>query len=360
MDSFDQGERELSQVNCLQDIVEAINGIAVQLGASSSSSGCGCAYGSDTNITDLSDVDSEDVPTGEEFPPGFSDRPEYDSYRCKAATKIFDDYLATLRNWGGLSGLVGGLTVAVMIGLSLLTIPPLGLTILLAALGTIFATDVALFVNLTLIANNLDENRDSIICDIYNSETTEEAVSVLRDAATLVVVELELTGLEATFLAVTNNLISNEAMSVLIVKDEAINALPEADCSDCNPSEVLMVIDVTICVAEIIAGDFTEGVETTVDSCVGNYFGSSRAGHNLAVAPGFAGPNRRVTITGTSGSAASTVFVILVDDGVPDAGEEYTLAELLTVDWEINGLQVCRTAPGNTDDFTITYVVEEL
>jgi len=236
MDIFDRGEMELTQVTCLDDLVNAIEGITAQISLSQSSGGCGCVASGDTDIRDIDDTLPQDVPTGEEFPPGFEDRSEFDTYRCKAATKIFDDYIGTLRNWAGLSGTVGGLTIAVIVGLSLLLVPPAGLIIILAALGTLLGINANLFANLLLIADAMDDNREETICDIYDAGTTAEAATALADAAGSEVEALDLGVLEATYLAITSNLISNQAMEVLTTKSAEVDDLPEADCGECGPA----------------------------------------------------------------------------------------------------------------------------
>lgn len=340
------------------EIAEAINNLGVTLSSTSSSSGCGCVVDSGTDITDLGDQESEDVPSGSEFPPGFSDRPEYDVYRCKAATHIVDGYIGTLRNWGGLTGVVGGLTVAIMVGLLLLTVPPLGLSIILGALGSLAIIDLGLFATLTLIADCLDDQREDLICQVYNSETAEGAVTVIQGAAAACIDDLDLGALASTFQLITDNLISVEQANVLVTKSGEVDAGPSGDCSLCgNP---LMFFGLTKCTPEFSdgAGHLFEGIPITVTSCNGNTFGDIRAVCE-AESTEPVNVNRNVTFTVVEANGQD-FYLTIYDEGVAQPAVTYTAAELDGLQVECNIFNLTRPNPSDTTEFIVTVMAETI
>jgi len=242
------------------EIVTALEGIALAVSntGASSSGGCGCIGSGTDDITDFNDGPSEDVPTGEEFPSGFDDRPEYDVYRCKAGYYIIRNYIGTLRNWAGLAGMTGGLTLAVITGLLLLIVPPIGLSLIVAALGIMVGIDFALLSSLSTIADTIEGDIDNMVCQIYNTETTGEAVSAFQDNVRTKIDALALP-IPDTFKQITDNLISHDQMSILNVKDASIDALGTEDCSACETDIVSFAFTCDTISGELVSGDLNGG-----------------------------------------------------------------------------------------------------
>lgn len=353
-------EANIDMASC-EDIVTALGGIQAAIEAGGAG-GCGCVGEGGTDVTDVNDGASEDVPQpGGTLPPGFSTFSEFDTYRCKAAWSVFRNYVGTLRNWAGLSGLVGGLTLAVITGLLLLTVPPAGLMLILAAMGILVGVDIGLLSTLSAIADGLEADEDNIVCNIYSAATTEDAVTALRSAANDVIAGLSLGALESTFQQITSNLISNDAMAVLTTKDATINALPEEDCSECEGFAVWSR-NATICDSTLVSGTFQDGQVTVVESCIGPFFGDSRAGMNFNSFPGSFYPgNRRVTITDIDNPSGHTFYVTYLVDGTSPVTNEMSEAALNGhVFSAISDLQITRPGVNDEETFTISSKAEAI
>jgi hypothetical protein len=229
-------EANLDMASC-DDIVEAINGITAAVTASSSSgggSGCGCIGSGDDSLGSVSDYPNATIPPHSEWEDlGFASQEAYESHSCNAAQYILQNYIATLRNWAGLFGTVGGLTIAVVAGLLLLTVPPVGLMLIVAALGLLVGTDIGVLINLSTIADTLEEQIDDLRCQLYNAADTDAAAAVIRDAAAAAVMDLSLGALESTFVTITDNLISNEQLSILFSPIADTGGVTGADCTAC-------------------------------------------------------------------------------------------------------------------------------
>jgi len=220
-----------------EDIVAALEGISAAIGASGSSTGgssagCGCIADGDTDVTEFNDGEGEEVPEGETFPEGFTDRADFDEYRCKAAQYLIDNYVGTLRNWAGLTGMLGGLTLAVITGVALLTVPPIGLALILASLGILVSIDIELLVSLSSIADGVEDDSE-LLCEVYSAGSSAAAAQAIRDSASEVIDGLALS-IPDTYKQITDNLISNNQADILVNRDPAIDELPSADCSGCD------------------------------------------------------------------------------------------------------------------------------
>lgn len=221
-------EANIDMASC-DDIVTALQGIQGAIQQQASSGGCGCVGSGDDDVTSVNDTPSQDIPpSGDWAEHGFPSEAAYDEHRCGAAQYVIDGYVGTLRNWGGLAGTIGGLTLAVITGLLLLTVPPVGLMLIMAALGTLVGINFALLSSLTSIAQEIEDNTD-LLCDLYNAGTTEEAADIIRAAAAAAITDLALSP-AATFQQITDNLISNEALEAMF---NPAGPTAEADCSSC-------------------------------------------------------------------------------------------------------------------------------
>lgn len=213
------------------------NAIQVNCSGGGGCGGCNtCGGGGD--VTSVNDGPQVVQPDPNEDPPpdGFPDWNTYNSYKCQAANYVFDQYVGSIRNWGGLFGLTGGLTIAVIVGLLLLTVPPVGLTAILSALGILFGIDVGLFANFTEVANDLEDNRDDIICQLYQSTDTGEAKTILTTETDEVIDNLDLPVLAAPALkSACSNILWNDNLKVLF--ERTVSILDYSATTDCSACE---------------------------------------------------------------------------------------------------------------------------
>ena len=230
-------EANIDMASC-NDIVEAINGVKDAIsagGVSGGSSGCGCIGEGSTDITELSDSPSEDIPPAEDWEElGFASEEAYTNHKCLAANYILRGYIGTLRNWGGLFGTVGGLTLTVITALLLITVPPAGLMIVVTALGVLAGIDIGLLANFTTIASDIEDDIDAILCEMYNASTTEDAANALRNAVDDIVIALGLGLVEGTFLTITQNLASNVIFEDMFKPGSPESSEGDPNCTSCG------------------------------------------------------------------------------------------------------------------------------
>lgn len=332
----------------LQGIIAAINGL------SGGSGGCGCIADSGSDVTEFNDNPNSDIPQPEDpLPPGFSTQEEYDTYRCDAANWIFDNYIGTLRNWAGLFGTLGGLTLAVIAGLLLLTVPPVGLSLILAAMGILAGIDIGLLATLSDIADELELVKDDIVCQIYNATTTQEVVDILSDETAAIITTIGPTP-EQPFIDICANLISREQAELLFTKDESVDGYG-GDCSSCG-GEPVWAINPGVCTATITSGSFQADEETTVSNCEGNFFGTTRAGMGFGSNP-ISTEERAVQFTDVTGGG--NFYVTIVNDANPDPGlsESYTAASLASLSVNAYQIQITRLDASDTTPFTVSLTV---
>lgn len=222
-------EANIDMASC-DDIVTALQGIQGAIQQQTSSGGCGCVGNGDDDVTGVNDNPSEDIPLPEDWEEaGFASEEAYNDHRCGASQYVIERYTGTLRNWAGLSGTIGGLTLAVITGLLLLTVPPVGLMLIMAALGTLVGINFALLNSLSDIAQEIEDDTD-LLCELYNASTTEEAADLIRAAAAAAISTLGLSP-AATFQQITDNLISNQALEAMF---DPAGPTATADCSSCE------------------------------------------------------------------------------------------------------------------------------
>lgn len=224
-------EANIDMASC-DDIVTALQGIQGAIQQQTGGGGCGCVGSGDDDVTSVNDTPSQPIPPPEDWEElGFPSEEAYNGHRCGSAQYVIEAYTGTLRNWAGLFGMTGGLTLAVISGLLLLTVPPVGLILIMAALGTLVGINIGLLASLTNIAEAIEADSE-LLCDLYNAGDTEEAADIIRAAAAAAITGLGLVP-AATFQQITDNLISNEALEAMFSPSGPTS---EADCSGCEGS----------------------------------------------------------------------------------------------------------------------------
>lgn len=239
-------EANLDMASC-DDIVTALEGIQGAISSSSTTSGgsgCGCVMDGGTDLTDVNDGESVVTPDREGPPPeGFETWEEFDLFKCNAIGWFLDNYIGTLRNWGGFSGLIGGLTVAVIVGVTLLTVPPVGLALIMAALGSLLVLDIGLFAGFITIADCIEDAKETLLCSMYNVDNSNDALILLQAKVDECISGLEglPPGADLFFSQACYQLMSNDALGVAYSGQGDIEGHTGEDCSACLSADCLFL-----------------------------------------------------------------------------------------------------------------------
>lgn len=114
---------------------------------------------------------------------GFEDLTAYNEHKCQAANAIVSGLIASINNLAGLSlfNLVAGGTVLFAVGL--LSNPPMAIIVLLAGLSLATGAFYGL-------ADAIDNNRQSLVCKLYNSPDTIAAYDNFKADITGLIIEV--------------------------------------------------------------------------------------------------------------------------------------------------------------------------
>lgn len=240
----------------IQPLIDAIGNISVNVSNNvNCGGGCGGCGDSitaptppewtDNPITDTGDPDNPLNPP-ENFPP----ETVYDEYKCKAANKLADDWIATIVKMGTLSGLLSAIGVAafallletsllggLIVGLMALGLSASGAIVILIAAFTAIALSggagLALFVDL---GNGI--NRDELACAFYNSATVTDARIAFESAVANSLDDLQgedgYSALAGKIGDIMGVLMPDSTLAVLFNYEESVDAYSsEFDCSSC-------------------------------------------------------------------------------------------------------------------------------
>lgn len=182
---------------------------------------CSCGGGIDTggDVTDF--VDVPDIPEGDregDPPTGYPTWEDFDDDKCKRIKHFLDNYISTLRNIGGLFGMAGGLTIAVIAGLLLITVPPAGIAFVLSALALLVIIDIGLLVHFSGIADYLDENIDELVCAMEGRDSTAGMIEEINSMVNTAIGTLGLFSpeIEGNLEAATEGLLSNAGLAYIL------------------------------------------------------------------------------------------------------------------------------------------------
>lgn len=116
-----------------------------------------------------------DEPTS--FGPGeeFETEAEYHDHKCEVANGIVNGLVGTLNGVSVLSlvNLTAAAVIAGVVGLGLITVPPLAIIIAVVVAGFAFA-------GFSTFANAIEDNRETIVCALYQSSSATSAYDTLR------------------------------------------------------------------------------------------------------------------------------------------------------------------------------------
>lgn len=221
-----------SSVCCEQQIIDQNGGIA----------GSTTQPGTGDTIPIFGTEPPVGVPPGT-YPDGYTSEEEYLLDKCQVSNLIVDGFIGSLRGLGAL-GVFNYIALAGLIVLAItgaIIFPPAFIPMAAAALGFL-AAEVTV---LTLVANEVEANREEWVCTLYNSESAEIAIQLVADLMDAIIASLSLTGGVGFYVKQIALLLLNANTLNQLMTKTAHLTYPDADCSMCPEGPGLMVIDGT-------------------------------------------------------------------------------------------------------------------
>jgi hypothetical protein len=137
---------------------------------------------------------AESEPTA--FGPGeeFETQAAWELHKCEVANGIVNGLIGSLNGFSVLTlvTLIASSVLAAVVGIGLIFVPPL------AIIAAIVGTGLA-FSFFSTLANEIEDNKTSIVCAIYNSQTAQDAYNELSDALDVISVDLGLLEIQAAY-----------------------------------------------------------------------------------------------------------------------------------------------------------------
>lgn len=195
----------------------------------------------------------EDPVTGDP-PPDWVDWPTYNTYKCRAANKIVDDWIQTLTNLATLSGAVaaiGALALAAFFSTSLLSGILVGLMILgfsaftaaaiiIGALVLMVLSGAGLLAYFADLGQDISDDKEDLVCQLFDAQNPSEAkvivVGFTLDRAELITYDPgdDEVLFQAQLSTIVNQLFGSDVTNKLFELDDEINVyVGDIDCDDC-------------------------------------------------------------------------------------------------------------------------------
>lgn len=227
--------------NGLQAIADAINNLALAQSGSTSSS-CNCLGDNiqvQTNIT-LPDgsqwpiFGSEPIPElpPSGFPSNYPDLPSYEADKCRIATMLVNDFIASLRRMGQQNWLIGVIGAAVIVAclVGLITVPPAAIPILLLAL----TGNIGITAALLALADAIEDDKENWICYLYEGDNVNAVTGTISNALDALITALGVTSVIGRALKIIALVLLNSDTLGALFSGRAKDVYPDADCSSCN------------------------------------------------------------------------------------------------------------------------------
>lgn len=247
LDYIEQLERRILGMACLEDLTNAIiaQGEAIKAGlvaiaqkpCCSDSVGIvvqGTTPGGEVQYGEqpgLAQGDSETDPP----PEGFDTWEAYYTHKCQVANHLADGLISSLRNIG-LLNLVNLAAAGALVGAALggfILLPPAAVPVLIAAVVALGISQAILYE----IGDWLQDNRDELVCGLYNSESagaaTDFFAGMIDEALAALTVASSLHPVIRTIALI---LASTDTLNQLFNASLSAN-YPGADCSNCGGGE---------------------------------------------------------------------------------------------------------------------------
>jgi len=247
----------LEVIPVCQALIDAIGNISVQLGLINGS------------IQVAGTVDSCCIPVGsnpaDDAPPlgdpDVDDPPDdwvtwaaYNTYKCRAANKIADDWISTLGNLATLSGAaatIGALALSAFFSTTLLSGVLVGLMILgfsaftaaaiiIGALVLMVLSGAGLLAYFADLAQDLSDNKETLVCQLFGAQSPSEAATIVINftLASAALISYDPGDDDALFQAQLSSIVSalfNSSVTNLLFEldDEVDGYVGTIDCDDC-------------------------------------------------------------------------------------------------------------------------------
>ncbi len=254
-----------------EELVTAIGDIVAQLGLINTNIGeikieLGGIEGTINNTTQLSGCctpygpalpptapDLEDEITGDP-PEDWATWALYYTYKCKAANRIADEWIATTAGLGTLSGAagaIGAIALALFLNTSLMGGILVGLmalgfsavsaaALVIAALIAIVIGGTGLLAYFVTLSAEMETNKQSLVCGLYQAQSPAAAKTVLVDFTTDIAADLTYDPgdddalFQAQLENVADALFNEEVTNTLFEEDaESDTYVGDIDCADC-------------------------------------------------------------------------------------------------------------------------------
>ena len=230
---------DTAQMDC-SDFLASLDAIGTAIEAlRSGSGGCGCGSsgsGAEEETATSETVDPPGTPGGS-YPAGFSTIGQYETYKCAVATWVVDGLATQASIWAGVD--LTAATLAVFVGLMILPVPGSRLIALLAAVLALTGLGAGVLTDLISAINN---NRDDLICSLFEAEDVSGAQSAFETA-----MDASIDGESADVVwrfavkQVYKLLVSNDIYNKLFIKD-AYTDFGTGDCSSCTQTPIGTIV----------------------------------------------------------------------------------------------------------------------
>jgi len=219
-------ERKLLTVGCLEGLIDVMSEIRDAIRAQANCcaqvnnpysmvdiGGGQLAYGTQQPLTE--------PPEGE-----FENENAYLSHRCEAANVIVADLVSAYNQFGTVGFIVGG----ILLGIVLVTAPPVALLLALAMSGFIWASCV-------LVSNYIDTHRQELVCMLYNSESYADWEIAYADWVETLTIELELGEFKVDLTRLFRSFVSTDAYNKMFTNILFPVADDPVDCDVCEEED---------------------------------------------------------------------------------------------------------------------------
>lgn len=250
---IEQLERRILGVACLEDLTNAIiaQGEAIKAGLVAIAHKPCCSDSVNINIVQgatpggeiqygeqpgLAQGDSETDPP----PDGFETWEAYYTHKCQVANHLADGLILSLRNIGLLN--LGNLvSAAALLGAALggfILLPPAAIPVLIAAVVALGISQAILYE----IGDWLQDNRDELVCGLYNSESAGAATDFFAGMIDEALAALAVaSSLHPAIRTIALVLASTDTLNQLF--DASLSATyPDADCSGCDDIDGVEIV----------------------------------------------------------------------------------------------------------------------
>ncbi|HEU0068375.1 MAG TPA: hypothetical protein VFQ26_03840, partial [Nitrospiraceae bacterium] len=258
----------------LEGILAALQNIA------NGSGDCGCGSGSGGAGSAPVPIDPWLPTEGQPYPPEFESQEEFNGYKCFAAAKTVEQLIEDIQTISAIQ--LVGLTIATMAPLIVASIlTPVPFDDVLTVAATILIGGLELTA-LYQFSSDIFDVKDDLICELFNTSNAEDAFDTLIAYLNDVNNSASYSSLLKLAVAEFIDAFVQPDLTNRIYQERSTWQL-EHDCSGCFG--LIWSINTLICTPTQVSGVFNNGEEVELESCVGNYFGTDRAGINSGAQP---------------------------------------------------------------------------